>query len=336
MFFPKQTSQTIYSGNKTVSPEKLLSAMNKSQEVIDKFRDELLNEYVWYTQQKLTQQNKNPQEIAEYISSPRFNSEALAYANNSINSKIIDNISSQDQLGENKIKILTKCLKPLENKKRTLIIHGIYKLSLLSEFNKLMQEASEKEFEVLVDVIIACGHLEEDIPIPQQQKQLKEAIASHQRDSSSVLSMQTVSDKLEEFTGIDLRNPLASIKKKLSFGKKDDEKQILGSLDEMMLDTMISTPTQCAYILLGSLSFGMSGLAGAVLPLALIGMIGKGVYNLITEDKNKEGTVHNPFSEKVVSQPMIGDQHQNYSAILQRQKEESEKQQNITSNSKQL
>ncbi|MGN7619088.1 MAG: hypothetical protein ACTJLM_04350 [Ehrlichia sp.] len=106
--------------------------------------------------------------------------------------------------------------------------------------------------------------------------------------------------------------------------KKESEKQILSSIDEMTLDTVISIPTQCTYILLGAISFGMSSLAGAVLPLALIGIIGKGAYGLITEDKNKEGTVHNPLSEKIVSQPVIRDQQQNYSAILQRQKEESE------------
>ncbi|WDM85640.1 hypothetical protein K6025_02200 [Ehrlichia sp. JZT12] len=334
MFFPKETPKTIYSGNKTVSPESLLKAIAHTKELLNNSYLELRDQYTEHTRTKLIEQNKDPQEIEQYISSPRFTNDASTYANNELNNKIIEYLSDKDQLGENKVEILTRCLKPLEHRKRSLIIQGIYNLTLLAEFNKVIQDTSEKEFETLLEVIIACGHLEEDIPVPEQQRQLKEAIASHQRESSS-LSLQTVSIKLEEFTGIDLRNPLASLRKKLSFGKKDTERQFLGSLDEMTLDTAISVPTQCTYIALGALSFGMSGLLGAVLPLTLIGIIGKGVYSLITEDKDKEGTIHNPFPERVISQSVRSNQPQNYSAILQRQKEESE-QQNTQPTSKQL
>ena len=334
MFFPKETPKTIYSGNKTVSPESLLKAIAHTKELLNNSYLELRDQYTEHTKTKLIEQNKDPQEIEQYISSSRFTNDASTYANNELNNKIIEYLSDKDQLGENKVEILTRCLKPLEHRKRSLIIQGIYNLTLLAEFNKVIQDTSEKEFETLLEVIIACGHLEEDIPVPEQQRQLKEAIASHQRESSS-LSLQTVSSKLEEFTGIDLRNPLASLRKKLSFGKKDTERQFLGSLDEMTLDTAISVPTQCTYIALGALSFGMSGLLGAVLPLTLIGIIGKGVYSLITEDKDKEGTIHNPFPERVISQSVRSNQPQNYSAILQRQKEESE-QQNTQPTSKQL
>ncbi|MGN7619089.1 MAG: hypothetical protein ACTJLM_04355 [Ehrlichia sp.] len=220
MFFSQDAPKTIYSGNKTVSPESLLEAMNSAQETLDNAANDIVIQYVEHAKRKLIDQHKSPEEIEQCTSSPRFTEEASVYASNMLSIKIADYLCSNSQLGESKTKILTRRLKSLEHKRRNLILQGMYKLSLLAEFNKVMQDASEEEFQTLIEVIIACGHLEEDIPVPEQQQQLKETIESHAREGTDLLSLQTMSDALESFTGIDMRNPIGSLKKKLNFGKK--------------------------------------------------------------------------------------------------------------------
>ena len=322
MFYPTRDLKTIYSKDNTVCVDHILECMNGTTEQIQTYSNNLLHEYIEQTKQKLNNQRKNPEDIQAHISSESFYHEASSHVDYMLTQYITDHLSDNNYIGHNKTKILIDCTKRLEHIRKSMIMQGVYKLSLLAEFNKLMQDISDEEFKELTETIIACSHLKTDLT-EQQQKSLEGAIKAYNHEQQG-FSLESIRNFAEDLTGIDILNPMSSIKKKLGLNKPADTKQPLGSMDEKLVNVIIS-PYSCYYFILGTLTFGLGGLAGPLLPLLIITTVGKSLYGMVTEDKGKEGTIHNPFQEGVTRQPRTTERPQNYTTILeQRKKEPSE------------
>ncbi|AHX03864.1 hypothetical protein ECHHL_0717 [Ehrlichia chaffeensis str. Heartland] len=326
MFYPTRDLKTIYSKDNTVCVENILEMMNGTSEELQAYKDDLLSKHKENTKQKLADQKKSQEEIALHIASPSFSEEALAYVNYTTNQHILKHLSDSKHIGK-KTRILIKCLEPLEHQRRNMIMEGMYKASLLKEFNQIMQDASDDDFEALVNIIISCSHLKTDLT-EQQQKNIEAAIATYNREEQG-LSLQSIREFINDTTGIDISNPLSSIKKKLG-GKKEDIKQPLESLDEKLIN-VITSPYSVTYFILGTLTLGLGGFAGPLLPILLIVTVGKSLHGMLTEDKEKEGTIHSPFQEGVLKPSRISEKPQNYTAILEQQhKQEEDKQQDTS------
>ncbi|AHC39092.1 hypothetical protein [Ehrlichia muris] len=324
MFYPTRDLKTIYSKDNTVCVDHIIECMNGTAEQIQTYSNNLLHEYIEQTKQKLNNQRKNPEDIQAHISSESFYHEASSHVEYMLTQYIIDHLSDNNYIGHNKTKILTDCTKRLEHIRKSMIMQGVYKLSLLAEFNKLMQDISDEEFKELTETIIACSHLKTDLT-EQQQKSLEGAIQAYNHEQQG-FSLESIRNFAEDLTGIDILNPMSSIKKKLGLNKPADTKQPLGSMDEKLVNAVMS-PHSCYYFILGTLTFGLGGLAGPLLPLLIITTVGKSLYGMVTEDKGKEGTIHNPFQEGVTRQPRITEKP--YTTILEQRKKEASEQHDI-------
>ncbi|AHX04747.1 hypothetical protein [Ehrlichia japonica] len=299
--------------------------MNDTDKQLQLYSNHILHEYVEQKKQELNNQRKSPQDIQAHISSESFYHEASSHTEYMLSQYIIEHLSDSNYLGEHKIKLLTDCTKHLEHTRKSMIMQGVYKISLLSEFNQLMRDTSDEEFKALIEVIIACSHLKTDLT-NQQQKSLEGAIESYNKETEG-FSLQSLRNFAEDATGIDILNPMSSIKKKLGINKSEGTKQPLGSMDEKLVD-VITSHYSCYYFILGALTFGLGGFAGPLLPLLVITTVGKSLYSMVTEDKGKEGTIHNPFQEGITRQPRTTERPQNYTAILEQRKKEAGEQHN--------
>ncbi|WP_078400019.1 hypothetical protein [Ehrlichia ruminantium] len=317
MFYSQRDIKSIYPDTNSPSIEYILSLMNKSNEQLDELLKNLKLQYIQHKQSKLEESGKTPEEIQQYFSTPEFATEVDVNAQQMLKNEIIRTLSDSTHIGE-KVKILTSCIRKLPEEKKLLILKGMYKLAFLQEMNQTMQDMSNKDFEALIKVIIVCSHLKTDITPIQKQVNLQEAIAAHQRETGG-FSLDVLSKQFEELTGIDVCNLLQSIKKKLNFGKQTDAKQHLESLDEILLQSSLSTPLVCSVFLITALTLSMPGLGGALLPLFVIGIIGKNVHAIVTHDRNKERTIHNPFPESITHQPLTPEEPKNYAAMLEQQ-----------------
>ena len=325
MFYPTRDLKTIYSKDHTVSVEHILECMNITDKQLQIYSNHLRNKYTEATIEKLNNQKKNPQDIQAYVSSENFHYKAANHVECMITHHIIQHLSDNKHIGMHKTKILTNCIKHLENARQNMIRQGLYKISLLDEFNKIMQNTSNEEFQSLIEIIIACSHLKTDLT-EQQQKTLEGAIIAYNK-TTETLSLQSLRNFTEDMTGIDMLNPISSIKKKLGINKPEGTKQPLGSMDEKVIN-IITSPYNCSYFVLGALTFGLGGLAGPLLPFLIITTVGKSLYSMVTEDKDKEGTIHNPFQEGVTKQPRTTERPQNYTAILEQHRKDAGEQQN--------
>ena len=303
--------------------------MNGTNEELKEDRNQLLIEYAEKEQKKLTDQNKTPEEIQKYISSPEFFYKASSYADYKTNYNI--EMFLIKQIG-NKVPILNQCIKPLGYDRKNMILHGIYKISLLTEINSIIKDMSDDDFKELVEVIISCSHLKTDLT-EQQQKIRQDAIAAYVKESKG-FSMEKVREKAEELTGIDIANPIASLKKKLG-ADKPEGKQHMASIDEKLIQTLVN-PFNSYYFVLGALAIGLEGFVPPLIPILLIAITGKSLFSLVTEDKDKEGSVHSPFQEGITRQPVTAEGQQNYTAMLERQKKEESAQHSTPSTSKKL
>ena len=317
MFYSKRDIKSIYPSTNSPSIEYILSLMNKSNEDLEELYNNLKLQYVQHVQSKLAENGKSPEEIQQYILSPEFSNETEINTKQMLKNEIISILSDSTHIGD-KVKILTRCIRKLPEEKKLLILKGIYKLAFLQEMNQTMQDMSNEDFASLIKVIMVCTNLKADITPIEKQIKLQEAIAAHQKETGG-FSFEAMSKQLEQATGIDLTNPLESIKKKLNFGNKTEAKQHLESLDEILIQSSISTPLTCSFFLLTALTLSMPGLGGALLPVFVIGIIGKNVHEIVTHDKDKEGTIHCPFPESITHQPLIPEEQKNYTAMLEEQ-----------------
>ncbi|AAZ68318.1 hypothetical protein [Ehrlichia canis] len=329
MFYPKRDLKTIYSKDNTLSAEHLLELMNSSSKELKEYRSQLLTGYVKKEEKKLTDQNKTPEEIQKHISSPEFFYKASSYADYKVNHGIEMFLISQ--IG-NKVKILNQRIKSLGYDRQSMILHGMYKISLLTEINSIIKDMSDDDFKELLEVIISCSHLKTDLT-EQQQQSRQAAVAEYVKESKG-FSMEKVREKAEELTGIDIANPIASLRKKFG-ADKPEGKQHMVSMDEKLVQTVIN-PFNSYYFILGALAIGLEGFIPPLVPILLIAITGKSLFSLVTEDKDKEGSVHSPFQEGIIRQPVTAEGQQNYTAMLERQKKEESEQQSTSPTSKKL
>ncbi|RZB12284.1 hypothetical protein DRF75_04935 [Ehrlichia minasensis] len=329
MFYPKQDLKTIYSKDNTLSAEHLLEIMNSTNTALENHRRQLLREYVTAEEQKLANDNKTPEEIQKHIASPEVFYKASSYADYKTSHMIEQHLTGQ--LGR-KVKILNNCLSPLGYDRKNMILKGMYKISLLSEINSLIQDMDDNDFKELIEIIISCSHLKTDLT-EQEQKQRQDAVATYVNETKG-FSMEQVRETAEEMTGIDIANPIESLKKKFG-ADKPEGKQHIASMDEKLIQVLIN-PFNSYYFVLGALAVGLEGFIPPLIPILLIATAGKSLFSLVTEDKDKEGTVHSPFQEGVTRQPNTAEQQQNYTAMLERQKQEDREQQSTSHTSKKL
>ncbi|QGR03285.1 hypothetical protein EDL79_01585 [Ehrlichia ruminantium] len=319
MFYTERDIKSIYSSAGSPSIEYILSLMNQSNDHLMQRQEELKNQFTEHQKAKLAERGKSNEEIQQYLSHPNFSRDIELHSQQMLKNEIVNTLHNDAHIGD-KVKILTRCIRKLPENKKLLILKGIYRLAFLNEMNQTMQDMSDQDFEAFVKVVIVCSHLKSDTTALQKQAKLEEAIAAHKHATSSGCSLEDVARELEKATGIDINNPLSSIKKKLNFGKKTEAKQHLESLDEILISSSVSPILTCSFFLLTALTLSMPGLGGALLPVFTIGVVGKSVYGIITHDKYKEGTIHCPFPESMTYQPLTPEGSKNYTAMLEEQK----------------